>query len=106
MPFLLAQNAPVSVQLSTVVAIAAVVTPVMLALLGAMVTMGLWIVRREISHKDAAHKALETKIDHTRAELKVVEVDLKTLLAGQSRVEGLLEGMARWVGSDPLADAH
>ena len=69
----------------------------MIAVLSAVVAMGLWVFRREIGRNDKAHGELESKIDKTRdelrAEIKAVEADVKQLLAGQSRIEGLLEGV-------------
>ena len=56
-----------------------------------------WFLQREIKSNDEAHKQLKAGIDETRRELKAdvktVEADVKQLLAGQSRIEGLLEGM-------------
>ena len=89
MPFLTAANAaPVlSIELSTVVSVAAIIITILLALLSAMAGLGLLGLRREITRNDEAHREL-------RSDIKAVEADVQKLLAGQARIEGLLEGMA------------
>ena len=55
-----------------------------------------WFLQREIKSNDEAHRQLKAGIDETRRELKAdvktIETDVKQLLAGQLRIEGLLEG--------------
>ena len=93
MPFeLLAANAAPAFSLTP----AAVVTFLLASitiLLGAVV----WFLQLEIKSNDEAHRQLKAGIDETRrqlkADVKTVEADVKQLLAGQSRIEGLLEGM-------------
>ena len=71
-----------------------------------------WFLQREIKNNDEAHRQLKASIDETRRELKAdvkaveanvrtVEADVKQLLAGQARIEGLLQGRHQ-----ALADAQ
>ena len=102
MPLLLAQSAAaVSIELSTVVAMMSVVVAVLLALLSAMVGVGLRAARREIAQNDAAHREL-------KADIKTIETDVKQLLSGQARIEGLLEGVLgqRSSAASPAAPAE
>ena len=69
------------------------VTRIIAALLG----FALWFLQREIRNNDEAHRELKKEMGDTRRELKAdikaVEADVKQLLAGQSRIEGLLQGL-------------
>ena len=81
---LMASAAPsLTIQLPTIVAVAAVVITILLALLSYMVGLAMWTGKREIERNDEAHRVLRTDI-------KVVEADVKQLLVGQARIEGLL----------------
>lgn len=71
-----------------------------------------WFLQREIKNNDEAHRLLKASIDETRRELKAdvkaVEVNVKTieasvkqLLAGQSRIEGLLQGRHQALAEAP-----
>ena len=92
MPFLLATAAAPAVSLSSATAITA-----LLAIIAALLGFALWFLQREIRNNDEAHRELKKEIGDTRRELKAdikaVEADVKQLLAGQSRIEGLLEGL-------------
>ena len=70
----------------TVVAMMSVVVAILLALLSAMVGVALRAARREIAQNDGGHKEM-------KADIKTIETDVKQLLAGQARIEGLLEGV-------------
>ncbi len=92
MPFLLATAAAPAISLSSATAITA-----LLAIIAALLAFALWFLQREIRNNDEAHRELKKEIGDTRRELKAdikaVEADVKQLLAGQSRIEGLLEGL-------------
>ena len=75
----------------------------LLAIIAALLGFALWFLQREIGN-DEAHRELKKEMGDTRRELKAdikaveadikaVEADVKQLLAGQSRIEGLLEGL-------------
>ena len=97
MPFLLVTAAAPAISLSPATAITA-----LLAIIAALLGFALWFLQREIKNNDAAHQELKREIADTRRELKAdikaVEADVKQLLTGQSRIEGLLEGMVRQPG--------
>ena len=114
MPFdsLVASAVPaLSIELPTIVSIAAVIITILLALLTFMVGLAGWAGRREIARNDEAHRDLKASIDTSRrelrADLKGVEGEVKRLLDMSRRelradvkgVEGevkrLLEGQAR-----------
>ncbi len=108
MPFLMAASAvpALSIELSTVVSAAAIAITVPLR---GMAGLALQVLRREITHNDEAHRELKAEIADARqgaegghqaveADVKAVEVNVALLLAGQARIEGLLEGM---VGGGP-----
>lgn len=57
-----------------------------------------WFLRREIRNNDEAHRLLRTDV-------KVVEADIKQLLTGQVRVEGLLNRTASDKGG-PQGSEH
>ena len=92
MPFLLATAAAPAISLSSATA-----TTALLAIIAALLGFALWFLQREIRNNDEAHRELKKEIGDTRRELKAdikaVEADVKQLLAGQSRIEGLLEGL-------------
>ncbi|MCY4510301.1 MAG: hypothetical protein OXG35_25570 [Acidobacteria bacterium] len=92
MPFLLATAAAPAISLSSATAITA-----LLAIIAALLGFALWFLQREIRNNDEAHRELKKEIGDTRRELKAdikaVEADVKQLLVGQSRIEGLLEGL-------------
>ena len=92
MPFLLATVAAPAISLSSATAITA-----LLAIIAALLGFALWFLQREIRNNDEAHRELKKEIGDTRRELKTdikaVEAGVKQLLAGQSRIEGLLEGL-------------
>ena len=92
MPFLLATAAAPAISLSSATAITA-----LLAIIAALLAFALWFLQREIRNNDEAHRELKKEIGDTRRELKAdikaVEADVKQLLVGQSRIEGLLEGL-------------
>ncbi len=96
-PFLLATAAAPAISLSSATTITA-----LLAIIAALLGFALWFLQREIKNNDAAHQELKREITDTRRELKAdikaVEADVKQLLTGQSRIEGLLEGMVRQRG--------
>lgn len=71
-----------------------------------------WFLQREIKNNDEAHRQLKASIDETRRELKAdvktveanvktVEASVKQLLAGQSRIEGLLQGRQQALAEAP-----
>jgi cell division protein FtsX len=98
MPFELsvAQAAPaLSIELSTVVSIAAIAITILLALLTFMVALAGWTGKREIARNDEAHRKLEASVDTSRRELRAdvkgIEGDVKRLLEGQARVEATLD---------------
>ena len=86
MPLLMAANAAPAITLSSIAAIT-LLLGVITALLGA-VGRFLW---RELKNNDEGHR-------HLRADIKKFETDVQKLLAGQARIEGLLEGV---VGGGP-----
>ena len=92
MPFLLATAAAPAISLSSATAVTA-----LLAIIAALLGFALWFLQREIRNNDEAHRELKKEMGDTRRELKAdikaVEADVKQLLAGQSRIEGLLEGL-------------
>ena len=99
MPFLLATAAAPAISLSSATAVTA-----LLAIIAALLGFALWFLQRQIRNNDEAHRELKKEIGDTRRELKAdikaveadikaVEADIKQLLAGQSRIEGLLEGL-------------
>ena len=81
MPLLMAANATPAITLSSIAAIT-LLLGVITALLGA-VGRFLW---RELKNNDEGHR-------HLRADIKKFETDVQKLLAGQARIEGLLEGV-------------
>ncbi|MCY4509739.1 MAG: hypothetical protein OXG35_22655 [Acidobacteria bacterium] len=81
MPFLPATAAAPAISLSSPAASTA-----LLAIIAALLGFALWFLQREIRNNDKAHQEL-------KADIKSVEADVKQLLAGQSRIEGLLEGL-------------
>ena len=91
-PFLLATAAAPAISLSSATAVTA-----LLAIIAALLGFALWFLQREIRNNDEAHRELQKEMGDTRRELKAdikaVEADVKQLLAGQSRIEGLLEGL-------------
>ena len=98
MPFLLATAAAPAISLSSATAVTA-----LLAIIAALLGFALWFLQREIRN-DEAHRELKKEMGDTRRELKAdikaveadikaVEADVKQLLAGQCRIEGLLEGL-------------
>ena len=92
MPFLLATAAAPAISLSSATAVTA-----LLAIIAALLGFALWFLQREIRNNDEAHRELKKEIGDTRrdlkADIKAVEADVKQLLAGQSRIEGLLEAL-------------
>ena len=97
MPFdsLVANAVPaLSIELPTIVSIAAVIITILLALLTFMVGLAGWIGRREIARNDEAHRELKASIDTSRRELRAdvkgVEGDVKRLLEGQARMEATI----------------
>ena len=90
--FLPATAAAPAIALSSTAAITA-----LLAIIAALLGFALWFLQREIRNNDEAHRELKKEIGDTRRELKAdikaVEADVKQLLVGQSRIEGLLEGL-------------
>ncbi len=101
MPFdLLAANAApaLSLNLSIIVAIAAVIVTVLLALLNYTVSSWGWVLKREIDRSDKTDHELKASLDATRQELKAdikqVEADTKLLLTGQARIEATLDAWA------------
>ena len=97
MPFvLLVANAvpALSIELPTVVSIAAIVITVLLALIAIMVGLAGWAGKREIARNDDAHRDLKASIEASRQELradvKVVEGEVKRLLEGQARIEATI----------------
>ena len=92
MPFLLATAAAPAISLSSATAVTA-----LLGIIAALLGFALWFLQREIRNNDEAHRELKKEIGDTRRELKAdikaVETDVKQLLVGQSRIEGLLEGL-------------
>ena len=92
MPFLLATAAAPAISLSSATAVTA-----LLAIIAALLGFALWFLQREIRNNDEAHRELQKEMGDTRRELKAdikaVEADVKQLLAGQSRIEGLLQGL-------------
>ena len=75
-----------------------------MALIAALLGFALWFLQREIRNNGVAHWELKKEIGDTRrdlkadikaveADIKAVEADVKQLLAGQSRIEGLLEAL-------------
>ena len=91
-PFLLATAAAPAISLSSATAVTA-----LLAIIAALLGFALWFLQREIRNNDEAHRELQKEMGDTRRELKAdikaVEADVKQLLAGQSRIEGLLQGL-------------
>ena len=103
--FLPATAAAPAIALSSTAAITA-----LLAIIAALLGFALWFLQREIRNNDEAHRELKREIGDTRRELKAdiksVEADVKQLLAGQSRIEGLLEGLIvrrKLDGVEPIA---
>ena len=101
MPFdLLAANAApaLSLDLSVIVAIAAVMVTILLALLNYTVSSWGWVLKREIDRSDKTDHELKASLNATRQELKVdikqVEADTKLLLTGQARIEATLDARA------------
>ena len=101
MPFdLLAANAvpALSLDLSVIVAIAAVIVTVLLALLNYTVSSWGWVLKREIDRSDKTDHELKASLDAARQELKSdikqVEADTKMLLTGQARIEATLDARA------------
>lgn len=100
MPFdsLVANAVPaLSIELPTIVSIAAVIITILLALLTFMVGLAGWIGRREIARNDEAHRDLKASIDTSRRELRAdvkgIEGDVKRLLEGQARMEATIAAL-------------
>ena len=77
----------------------------MLGVIAALLGAVMYFLRRELKNNDEAHRQLRASIDETRRDLKAdigrvdarvgkVESTVEKLLAGQARIEGLLEGMS------------
>ena len=101
MPFdsLVANAVPaLSIELPTIVSIAAIIITILLALLTFMVGLAGWTGKREIARNDEAHRDLKASIDMSRrelrADLKGVEGDVKRLLEGQARMEATIAALA------------
>lgn len=102
MPFeLLAANAAPALSLTPTTVVTFLVGIITL-LLGIVA----WFLQHQIKSNDEAHKQLKAGIDETRRELKTdiktIEADVKQLLVGQSRIEGLLQGGHQALGDAPL----
>ena len=93
-PFLANAGPAFSIELSTVVSIAAVLITILLALLTLMVGLAGWTGKREIARNDEAHRDLKASIDTSRRELRAdvkgIEGDVKRLLEGQARMEATM----------------
>ena len=92
MPFLLAAGAAPALPISSGAAITA-----LLAIIAGLLTALLWFLRREIKNNDEAHRDLGRRIGK-------VEDAVNGNTTSLARVEGLLEGMIRSAGLDPLID--
>ena len=103
---LVAAAAPAfSIELPTIVAVMAVVVTILLALLSGMAGILLWAGKRELTHNERAHQALQAGIEKVERRAAVIEADVKELLTGQARIEGLLVGRHQAPAGvpDPLA---
>lgn len=92
MPFLLAAGAAPALPISSGAA-----TTALLAIIAGLLTALLWFLRREIKNNDEAHRDLGRRIGK-------VEDAVNGNTTSLARVEGLLEGMIRSAGLDPLID--
>ena len=104
---LVAAFAPaVSIELPTIVAVMAVIVTLLLALLSGMAGILLWAGKRELTHNERAHQALQQGIEKVERRAAVIETDVKELLIGQARIEGLLGGRHQAPAGvpDPLVD--
>ena len=104
---LVAASAPaVSIELLTIVAVMAVIVTILLALLSGMAGILLWAGKRELTHNERAHQALQQGIEKVERRAAVIETDVKELLIGQARIEGLLGGRPQAPAGvpDPLVD--
>lgn len=79
-----------SIELPTIVAVMAVIVTILLALLSGMAGILLWAGKRELTHNERAHQALQESIEKVERRAAVIEADVKELLIGQARIEGLL----------------
>ena len=106
---LVAASAPTfSIELPTIVAIMAVIVTILLALLSGMAGILLWAGKRELTHNERAHQALQESIEKVERRAAVIETDVKELLIGQARIEGLLGGRHQAPAGvqDPLVDGE
>lgn len=106
---LVAASAPAfSIELPTIVAIMAVIVTILLALLSGMAGILLWAGKRELTHNERAHQALQESIEKVERRVAVIETDVKELLTGQARIEGLLLGRHQAPAGvpDPLVDTE
>ena len=78
----------ITIQLSEAVSYAAWAVAGVLAVMAALIGVSGWFLRREIVKNDKAH-------DEMKRDIKTVESDIKKLLAGLGRVEGMLNKMTR-----------
>lgn len=104
---LVAASAPaVSIELPTIVAVMAVIVTILLALLSGMAGILLLAGKRELTHNERAHQALQQSIEKVERRGAVIEADVKELLIGQARIEGLLGGRQQAPAGvpDPLVD--
>ena len=93
---LVAASAPAfSIELPTIVAVMAVIVTILLAPLSGMAGILLWAGKRELTHNERAHRALQESIEKVERRAAVIEADVKELLTGQARIEGLLGGRYR-----------
>ena len=88
---LVAASAPAfSIELPTIVAVMAVIVTILLALLSGMAGILLWAGKGDLTHNERAHQALHESIEKVERRAAVIEADVKDLLTGQARIEGLL----------------
>lgn len=57
----------------------------LLAIIADLIGAVAWFLRQEIKNNREAHREL-------KSDIRTVEIDVKKLLGGQARIEGLLEG--------------
>ena len=83
-----------SIELPTIVSIAAIIITVLLALVVLMVGLAGWAGKREIARNDDAHRDLKESIEASRqeirAEVKGIDGEVKLLLQGQARIEATI----------------
>ena len=70
----------------------AVIVTILLALLSGMAGLLLWAGKREFTRNERAHQALQESIGKVERRAALIEADVKELLIGQARIEGLLMG--------------